>query len=81
MQADNERLMQQQEKIMKSLSNRHNHQPLVPSLECENMIGEQEFRTKNVETEGGEGNHEEELHNASNHNIPKIQKVELQGEF
>jgi len=45
------------------------------------MTGEQEFHTKNVEKEGGEENHEEELDNVSNHKTQKRKKIELQEEF
>jgi len=41
--ADNERLMLEQEKIIKILSDRQNNWPLVPSLECTNMSGETKF--------------------------------------
>lgn len=54
---------------MKILFDRQNHQPLVPSHEHGNMTGEQEFRMKNVETGGGEKNHEEESDNVSNPNL------------
>jgi len=67
LRVDNERLMQDQEKIMTSLFDRQNHRSLAPSPEHRNMTGEQEFRTKNVEIEGGEENHEEESDNVSNH--------------
>ena len=63
LQEDNQRLMQEQEKIMKSLSDRQNHWPLAPNPESENTIGEQEFRTENMETKGGEEKHEQELDN------------------
>jgi len=45
------------------------------------MTGEQEYQTKNMEIEGGEENHEEDLDNVSNHKIHKRQNSELQGEF
>jgi len=40
---DNERLMQEQEKIMKSLSDRKNQRQPIPSLEHGNMTVKQEF--------------------------------------
>jgi len=73
--------MHEQEKIMKSLFYRNNHQPLAPSPEHRNMTGEQEFQTENMEIEGGEENHEEESNNVSNQKTRKRQKLELQGEI
>jgi len=46
----NERLMQEQEKIMKSLSDRQNqHQP-IPNLKDGHMTGKQEYWMKYIET-------------------------------
>lgn len=81
LRVDNERLMQEQEKIMKSLYDRQNNWPLAPSSEHRNISGEQEFQTEDVETGGGEQNREEESDNVSNHRTQKRKKVELQGEF
>jgi len=81
LQEDNERMMQEQEKIMKILLERQNHQPLIPSPEHVNMTGEQEFRTENVETESGKENHEEESDNLSRYKTQKRQKMELQWEI
>jgi len=77
LRADNEILMQEQEKIMKSLFDRQNNRPLVPSPEHRNVSREQMFWTEDVETSGGEENREEELDNVSNHRTQKRQKVEL----
>lgn len=71
LRADNERLMQEQEKVMKSLSDRQNQQKPTPNSEHENIIGKQSFRTKNVEIEGDKENHEEESDNVSKHKTQK----------
>eukprot|EP00253_Pinus_taeda_P030673 PITA_30673 len=63
LRADNERLMLEQEKIIKRLSDRQNNRPLVPSPECRNTSGEPKFQIEDGETGGGEENREEEYDN------------------
>ena len=65
--AYNERLMQEQEKIMKCLSDRQNQRQPIPIPKHGNMTGEQEFWTKCLGMEGGEENQEEKYDNASEH--------------
>lgn len=69
--ADNERLMQEHEKIMKSLSDRQNSRPLVLRPEHRNISREQEFQVEGVETGGGEEIFEEESDNVFNNRTQK----------
>jgi len=62
---------------MKSLSDKQNQRSQVPSPEDGHMTGEQEYRTKYLETEGGEENQEEKSDNASKHKTLKKQRTKL----
>lgn len=56
LRADNKRLMQEQEKNMKSLCDQQNQRQPIPSPEHGNMTREQEFKNEKSETEVGEEN-------------------------
>jgi len=43
LRADNERLMQEHEKSIKSMSNKHNECHKIPSPKWENLTSDQEF--------------------------------------
>lgn len=71
LRAENEILVREQKKIMKSFSRRKNQRQPIPSPEQENMMGNKEIRDENTETEGDQENQEEELDNVSDHNKHK----------
>eukprot|EP00253_Pinus_taeda_P020750 PITA_20750 len=78
---DNARLTMEQERILKSLSDKQNqHQP-HPSLEQTRIPEEQGYYTKQEETEGRAEARGEKSDNASEHQTSKRQRMELQGEF
>lgn len=59
---DNARLTMEHERIIKSLSDKQNQQPLNPSVEQQRMSGE---HNRNIEPEESEGREEERSNNAS----------------
>lgn len=77
LQEDNARLTVEQERILKSLSDRQN-QPLAnPSAEQQRMTKEQNYQTEPEKSE----EREDHSNNASKQQTSKRQRVELQGEF
>ena len=88
---DNERLLQDQEKILKCLSDKQNQEMGHPSVEKELSTEQEEQQTRNKNTGRTEKSpsrksknknyNEGESGNVSDQQDPKSQKVELQGEF
>lgn len=74
---DNARLTMEQERILKSLSEKQNPPLVNPSAEQQRMTEEQHYR---VEPEKSE-EREDQSDNASEQQTSKRQRVELQGEF
>eukprot|EP00253_Pinus_taeda_P028065 PITA_28065 len=74
---DNARLTMEQERILKSLSDRQNQLPVNPSAEQQRMSEEQNHH---IPPEGSE-EREERSDNAFEQQTSKRQRVELQGEF
>eukprot|EP00253_Pinus_taeda_P025293 PITA_25293 len=74
---DNARLTMEQERILKSLSDRQNQLPVNPSAEQQRMSEEQNHH---IPPEGSE-EREERSDNVFEQQTSKRQKVELQGEF
>eukprot|EP00253_Pinus_taeda_P014588 PITA_14588 len=74
---DNARLTMEQERILKSLSDRQNQVPVNPSAEQQRMSQEQNHH---MPPEGSE-EREERSDNVLDQQTSKRQKVELQGEF
>eukprot|EP00253_Pinus_taeda_P012064 PITA_12064 len=74
---DNARLTIEQERILKSLSDRQNQLPANPSVEHPRMSEEQNHH---IPPEGSEGQ-EERSDNAFEQQTSKRQRMELQGEF
>eukprot|EP00253_Pinus_taeda_P011976 PITA_11976 len=74
---DNARLTMEQERILKSLSERQNQIPVNPSMEQQRMSEEQNHP---MPPEGSE-EQEERSDNVNEQQTSKRQKVELQGEF
>eukprot|EP00253_Pinus_taeda_P026738 PITA_26738 len=74
---DNARLTMEQERILKSLSDRQNQLPANPSAEWQRMLEEQNHH---MPPEGSE-DQEERSDNAFEQQTSKRQRVELQGEF
>eukprot|EP00253_Pinus_taeda_P017906 PITA_17906 len=74
---DNARLMMEQERILKSLSERQNQLPVNPSVEQQRMSEEQNHH---IPPEGSE-EQEERSDNAFEQQTSKRKRVELQGEF
>eukprot|EP00253_Pinus_taeda_P033962 PITA_33962 len=74
---DNARLTMEQERILKSLSDRQNQLPVNPSAEQQRMSEEQNHH---IPPEGSE-EREERSDNVFDQQTLKRQKVELQGEF
>lgn len=74
---DNARLTMEQERLLKSLSDRQNQPPANPSAEQQRMSEEQNHHT---EPEGSE-EREERSDNAFEQHTSKRQRIELQGEF
>ena len=74
---DNARLTMEQEKIFKSLSDKHNLPLANPSAEQQRITEEQRYQAESEILEEGE----DQSDNASEQQTSKRQKVELQGEF
>jgi len=74
---DNARLTMEQERILKSLSDRQNQPPINPSTEQPRMSEEQNHH---IPLEGSE-EQEERSDNVIEQQTSKRQRVELQGEF
>eukprot|EP00253_Pinus_taeda_P009984 PITA_09984 len=74
---DNARLTMEQERILKSLSERQNQVPVNPSMEQQRMSEEQNHP---MPPEGSE-EQEERSDNVNEQQTSKRQRVELQGEF
>eukprot|EP00253_Pinus_taeda_P009062 PITA_09062 len=74
---DNARLTMEQERILKSLSERQNQVPVNPSMEQQRMSEEQNHP---MPPEGSE-EQEERSNNVNEQQTSKRQRVELQGEF
>eukprot|EP00253_Pinus_taeda_P012645 PITA_12645 len=74
---DNARLTMEQERILKSLSDRQNQVPANPSMEQQRMSEEQNHP---MSPEGSE-EQEERSNNVIDQQTSKRQRVELQGEF
>jgi len=81
LQEDNARLTMEQERILKSLSDKQNQQPLNPSAEQQRVSEEQNHHRKPEGSEGRDEEREERSDNASEQQTSKRQWIELQGEF
>jgi len=78
---DNERWRLEQERIMKSLSDRQNQRNPYPNPENGNRDEMQQKWGDHPKSEGGRMDNEEEFGNTSDRGGTKRPKIELQGEF
>jgi len=79
---DNERMWQEKEKILKSLSDRHKQRGPDPSTEDRERTPTTHHGEENAEsTEGHKEDQEGCSDNVSDQRKTKTQKMELQGEF
>lgn len=78
---DNERLMQEEENILKSLFERQNHRKRDPNRDFGNITRIHKQRDDNLESEGHQEVNGEESDKVSDYKNSKKQKQELQGEF
>lgn len=78
---DNARITMEQERILKSLSNKQNQKPLNPNAEQRRMSKEQNLHIEPERLEGRNEEREERFDNASEQQTSKRQRIELQGEF